>query len=121
MWDRDKKIARHNSGRKIKPTGYIYLPESNVFEAEGNLMTRICLQDAVINSAPRIGKYINKLELYRQYPPRKVKDKKMSEIENTSCVKNVMRVSSVYGIEIEPWGVAIILRRVNYGVYICTC
>ena len=45
----------------------------------------------------------------------------MSEIENTSCVRNVMRVTPVSGIEIEPWGAASILRRVNYGVYICTC
>ena len=80
-----------------------------------------CLQDAVINSAPRIGKYINKLELYRQCTPRRVKDKKMTEIENTSCVINFMRVTPVSGIEIEPWGEASILRRVNYGVYICTC
>ena len=45
----------------------------------------------------------------------------MSEIENTSWVRNVMRVTQVSGIEIEPWGSARILRRVNYGVYICTC
>ena len=81
---------------------------------------RSCLQDAVINSVPRIGKYINKLGLYRQCPPRIVKDKKMSEIQNTSCVRNVMRVTTVSGIEIEPWEVASILRRVNDGVYICT-
>ena len=57
-----------------------------------------CSQDAVINSAPRIGKYIDKQELYRQFPPRKVKDTNISEIENTSCVRNVMKVTPVYGI-----------------------
>ena len=32
-----------------------------------------------------------------------------------------MRVTPVSGIEIKPWGAACILRKVNYGVYICTC
>ena len=26
MWDRDRKIARYNFGRKRKSTGFIYLP-----------------------------------------------------------------------------------------------
>ena len=100
MWDRDRKIARDNFCRKRKSTGFIYLPGSEFREAEGHLTMRSCLQDAVINYDPMIGKYINKLELYRQCPTRRVKDKKMSEIENTSCVKNVMKVTPVYGIEI---------------------
>ena len=54
-----------------------------------------CLQNAVINSAPRIGKYIDKQELYRQCPPRKVKDTNISETENISCVKNIMKVTTV--------------------------
>ena len=45
----------------------------------------------------------------------------MSEIENTSCVRNVMRLTPVLGIEREPWGLACIIRKVNYGVYICKC
>ena len=57
------------------------------------------LQDAVINSAPRIGKFINKLELYRQCPPRRVKNSHISEIENSSCVINVMNVTTVPGID----------------------
>ena len=61
IWDRDWKIARCNFGRKIKSTGYIYLTESKLHEAEVYLTMSLCLQDAVINSAPRIGKYINKL------------------------------------------------------------
>ena len=70
MWDIDRKIARDNFGRKRKSIGFIYLPGSKFCEAEGHLSMRSCLQDAVINSAPRIGKQINKLELYRQFPPR---------------------------------------------------
>ena len=76
---------------------------------------RSCLKDAVINYDPRIGKYINKLELYRQLPPRKVKDTKIFEIENTSYVRNVMRFIPVFGIEREAWGAACILRKVNDG------
>ena len=82
---------------------------------------RSCLQDSVINSAPRIGKYIDQQELYRQCPPRKMKDSNISEIENTSCVRNVTEVTPVSGIEREPWGAACILRRVNDVVFICTC
>ena len=95
MYDRDRKIARDNFGRKRKSTGFIYLPGSKFRESEGHLTIRLCLQYAVINFAPRIGKYINKLELYRQCPPRRVKDTKMSEIKNNSCVRNVMRVTPV--------------------------
>ena len=96
--DRDKKIERDNFGRKIKSTGSIYLPGSKSREAGGHLMMRSCLQYSVMNSALRIGKYIKRLELYRQCPPRRVKDTNMLEIENTSCVRNVMRVTPVYGI-----------------------
>ena len=60
MLDRDTKVARQNFGRKRKPTGCIFLSGSGFHEAEGDLKMRSCLQDAVINSAPRIGKYINK-------------------------------------------------------------
>ena len=77
---------------------------------------RSCLKDAVINSASRIGKYTNKIELYRQCPSRRVKDTKLSEIESTSCVRNVMRVTPVSGIKREPWVASCIMRKVNYGV-----
>ena len=60
MWDRYRKISGDNLGRKIKSTGFIYLPGSKFLEAEGNLSMRSCLQDAVIYSAPRIVKYIKK-------------------------------------------------------------
>ena len=80
---------------------------------------RSFLQDAVINSAPRIGKFINKMELYRQCPPRGVNDSHISEIENSSCVRNVMNVTPVSVIEIVARGAASILKTVNDGVYIC--
>ena len=56
MWDIDWKISRDNFGRKIKSTGYIYLPGSKFREAEVHLAARSYLKDTVINSAPRIGK-----------------------------------------------------------------
>ena len=62
MWDRDRKTARDNFCRKIKPIGFIYPPGSKLCDAEGHFTMRSCLQDSVINSAPRIGKYINKVE-----------------------------------------------------------
>ena len=73
MWDRDNKITRDNFGRKTKSSGFIYPRGSKFCESEGHFMMRSCLQDSVITSAPRIGKYINKLELYKQCPPRRVK------------------------------------------------
>ena len=102
MWDRYWEIAREHFGKKRKPTGFIYIPGSKFRESEGHLSMISCLQDAAINSAPRIWKYINKHELYRQYPPRRVKDKNMLEIEKTSCVRNFMQVTPVFGIEREP-------------------
>ena len=63
MWNRDKKITGDDFGRK-KPTEFIYLLGSRFREDEFHLMMKSCLQYAVINSSPRIGKYINKLVLY---------------------------------------------------------
>ena len=80
-----------------------------------------CFPNAVINSVPRFGKYINKLKFYRKCPTRRVKDTKIYDIENTSCVKNVMRVTPFSRIEREPRGATIILRGINYRVYIFTC
>ena len=98
MFDRDRKMAKDNFGRKIKATGCIYLPGSDFREAGGYLSMSSCLQDAVINSDPRIGNFIDKQELNRQCPPRRVKDSNISGIENTSCVRNVMEVTTVSGI-----------------------
>ena len=98
LWDKDRKIARDNFGKKRKSTGFMFFPGSDFREAEGPLLMRSCLQDAIINSSPRIGKYIDKQELYIQCLPRKVKDTNISEIENTSCVRNVMKLTPVSGI-----------------------
>ena len=59
---------------------------------------RSCLQDPVINSAPRIGKYIDKYELYTQFPPRRLNDTNIYEIENASYVRNFIRVTPVFGV-----------------------
>ena len=82
---------------------------------------RSCLKDAVINSAPRIGKFINKQELYRKFPPRRVKNSHIYEIENCASVSNVMNITPISGIEEVPWGAASIIKTVNDGVYICVC
>ena len=78
---RDRKTARESFGKKGKSTGFIYVPGSKFREAEGHLSMRSYLQDYFINSSPRIGKYIDKHEFYRQYPPRRVKDTNISEIK----------------------------------------
>ena len=36
LWDRDRKIARDNFGKRIKSTGFIYFPGSEFREAEGH-------------------------------------------------------------------------------------
>ena len=79
---------------------------------------RSCLKDAVINFAPRIGKYIDKQELYRQFPHRKAKDTNIYEIESTSCMRNGMMVTPLSVIEREAWGAACIMRRVNDVVFL---
>ena len=50
-----------------------------------------------------------------------MKDSNISEIENTSCVRNFIWVTPVSGIEQVAWGTSSILRRVNDGVFVCTC
>ena len=66
MWYRDMKKPRQNFERKIKPTGYIYLPGSQLIEAQRHLTLISCLHSSIINSPPGIGKYKNKHELYRK-------------------------------------------------------
>ena len=61
MWDIDRKITNHNFERTRKSTGYIYIPGNKYREAGGYLKMISCLQDSVIDSTPRIGKYINNL------------------------------------------------------------
>ena len=61
MWDSDMKKTKQKFRRK--KTGCIYSLGYQYCEAEGHLKLRSCLYDAGINSTPRIGKYINKIEL----------------------------------------------------------
>ena len=112
---------QENFGRKIKPTGCIYLPGTQFLEVEGHLNLSSCLHDAIINPPPRTGKYISNHKLYRQFPPRRAKDKNTNDIESYSCVRNVVNVTPVLNIEREQWGACSILRKVDYGVYIFSC
>ena len=52
IWDRDRKMAKNDFGRKIKATGFIYLPESYFREDKGHFSMRSCSQDAIINENP---------------------------------------------------------------------
>ena len=45
----------------------------------------------------------------------------MNYIENASCVREFMTVTTILKIEREKWGTKIILRKIDDGVYICTC
>ena len=99
MLDRIFKEKKQNFGRKRKSTGCIFLSGSGLRDAVGNYKMRSCLHDAVINAAVRIGKNINKLELYRQCPPRRVKDSNILEIEKCACVSSVMKITPMSGIE----------------------
>ena len=47
------------SGRKRKATGYVLITGSPYSYAEGSPKNRLCLHDAIINAAPRIGKKID--------------------------------------------------------------
>ena len=86
-------------GKIIKSTGYIYFTGTQYREAEGYWNLRPCLKYVVINYPPRVGKYINKHGFYRQCPPKRVKDKNMSGIENYLCVRNIMNVTPVLNRE----------------------
>ena len=45
----------------------------------------------------------------------------MSEVENYLCVISVMNWTPVLNIERQTWGAIRILKKVNGGVYICSC
>ena len=105
--------------RKRETTEYIYIPGSKYGEAKGNLKLISCLEDTAIHSAPRIGKLINKLELYNQCSPSRLNYTNIREIENSFCVRTVMNITPVLNIERQPWGDKSIPIKVNDGVYIC--
>ena len=53
-----------HSGRKGEATCFVYLRGSPYCDSEVSRQLRSCLHDAIINSAPRIGGGIDRLELY---------------------------------------------------------
>ena len=55
-------MRRTHSGRKLKATGYVLITVSPYRDAEGSPHHRSCLYDAIIKSAPRIGKKIDHSE-----------------------------------------------------------
>ena len=70
---KDMKKSQQKFGRKRKSTGYSYFPGSQYLASLGYLKLRSSLHDTVINSASSIRKYINKIELYIQFPYRREK------------------------------------------------
>ena len=77
---------------------YIYIHSPQFLEAEGQLELSSFLHDAIIKSVSSIEKYINKNQLYRKFPCKRVKDMIMIEIDNVSCVRNIMTVAPVLKI-----------------------
>ena len=45
----------------------------------------------------------------------------MSEIENSSCVRDIMNVIPVFNIEGWMWVAWVSLRKFDDGMYICSC
>ena len=52
--------SRRKLGRKIIPTGYVFIASSQLCESEFHLEIRSYLHDDIINSLNMILKYINK-------------------------------------------------------------
>ena len=52
------KQSRQSFGRRIKPSGDMFLHGSQLSEAKGHLKLRSCLHNAIISSTPNIVKYI---------------------------------------------------------------
>ena len=53
---KDTRIRRTYSGKKRRATGFVYLKGSTYHDAEVLSQLRLCLNDAIINSASRIGR-----------------------------------------------------------------
>ena len=52
---KDTRIHWKHLGRKRKATGYVLITGSPYLDAEGLSQLRLCLHDAIINAATRIG------------------------------------------------------------------
>ena len=59
--------------------------------------------------------------LYRQCPPRRVKDTHLKELEKCECVSSVMTIATVLITEIDKMGTIGILLKIDDGVYVCIC
>ena len=69
------RIRQTYSGRKWKATDYVLITLSPYRCAETSSQLRSCLNDSIINAAPRIGgRGVDQSELYRQCSLRRVKD-----------------------------------------------
>ena len=84
--------------KKSKPTGYLYLPGSQLRQEERDWEISSCLQYAVVNVSPHIVKYTNKEYLYRKCSTRPVKDMIINEINHAFCVSSIMNITSVLKI-----------------------
>ena len=73
----------------------MYLKGSPYRDAEGSSQLISCLHDEIINAAPRIGQRIEKMELYRQCSPIRVKDTNMSELEKCYCVSSFITIAYI--------------------------
>ena len=114
-------MRRTYSGRKQKATGYVLITGSPYCDAEGSPHHRLCLHDAIINAAPRIGGGVDQSELYRQCSPRRVMDTAIYELEKCECVSSIIKIEPVLDIDREKMGTLGILMRIKDGVYVCIC
>ena len=92
-----------HSGRKLKATGFVYLKGSTYRDAEGSSQLISCLHDAIINYAPRMVGGVEKLELYQQCPPRRLRDTHMTKLEKCKCVSSVTTITPIMKLEREKW------------------
>ena len=116
---KDSRIRRVYSGIKQKAADFAYLQFSPYCDADGSSHLRSCLRDAVMNTTPRIGQIIEKLEWYIQYPPRRAKDTKTKDLEKCDCLSSVMTIEPLLNIDREKMGAMRIIQVINDGVYVC--
>ena len=106
---------------KTKGNMFFYLQGSPYSYAEVSSQIRSCLHDSMVNTAPRIGQIMDKLEQYRQCSPRRVKCTNMTELEKCDCLSSVTTIAHILNIGREKKGAMRILQVINDGVYVCIC
>ena len=82
-------------------TSFVYLKGSPYRDSKGSWQLISCLHDAINNAAPKMGGKIDRLELYQQFPPRKVKDTHMIKLEKCKCLSSIMTIMPVMKLERE--------------------